>query len=59
MIEINDRTHLQNNRRERDIKVRDICEKAKIPLITFWTDKPNEESYIQYRIDQAIQTLNL
>lgn len=37
LIEINDQTHLAQERRERDRKVADICEEAGIPLITFWT----------------------
>ena len=35
LIEINDQTHLAQERRERDRKVADICEEAGIPLITF------------------------
>lgn len=38
LIEINDKTHYKNTRKERDIKVSYICEQAEIPLITFWVD---------------------
>ena len=37
LIEINDNTHLKKDRQERDKKVNDICKKARIPLVTFWT----------------------
>ena len=37
LIEINDATHLREDRAERDESVRKICKKARIPLITFWT----------------------
>ena len=40
LIEINDQTHLAQERRERDRKVADICEEAGIPLITFWRRFP-------------------
>lgn len=37
LIEINDNTHFRKDRVERDEKVIEICKKAKIPLICFWT----------------------
>lgn len=37
LIEINDNTHFRKDRIERDKKVNEICKKAKLPLITFWT----------------------
>ncbi len=36
LIEINDNTHFRKDRQERDLKVQEICKKAKIPLVTFW-----------------------
>ena len=38
LIEINDKTHYKNERKERDIKVQYICKQAEIPLIVFWID---------------------
>lgn len=54
LIELNDITHNQTKRHERDLKVRDICNKAGIKIITFYTNKPNEESYVVNRILDTI-----
>lgn len=37
IIEINDQTHLNNDRKERDKKVQQICEEAGIPILKLWT----------------------
>ena len=50
LIEINDSTHEQYERKQRDIKVKNICEQAGIKLITFWTNKENKEDYVINRI---------
>jgi len=50
LIEINDSTHKQVERIQRDKNVDIICKKANIELIKFYTDKPNEEKYIKDRI---------
>lgn len=50
LIELNDSTHEQNKRKYRDIKVKEICDKANIKLITFYTKYDNKEYYIINRI---------
>ena len=56
LIEINDKTHEENkNRQARDYKVKEICEKAGIPLITFWTKYGINEEYIKKRINEYLQ----
>ena len=50
LIEINDSTHNRPDRKERDKKVRNICENAGIKLITFYSDKSNKADYIINRI---------
>lgn len=50
LIEINDSTHMQPERIERDKKVCTICAQAGIPLITFWTEYGINETYIQNRL---------
>lgn len=55
LIEINDNTHKQSKRKERDKKVKNICELAKIKLINFYTDKPNEKEYVKNRILKEIK----
>ena len=55
LIEINDKTHKNKERIERDNKVKEICEIANIELITFWTDYPNEENYIIKRIKTILE----
>ena len=54
MIEINDNTHNQAKRKYRDIKVKEILEKANINLITFYTEYSNKEDYIVKRIKENL-----
>ena len=54
LIEINDESHNKRKRIARDYKVKDICEEAGIPLITFWTSYGIDEQYIKKRILQEI-----
>ena len=55
IIEINDKTHNEKSRQARDYKVKDICAKANIPLITFWTDYGVNESYIEKKINEVLK----
>ena len=55
LIEINDKTHKEKTRKARDYKVKDICQSAALPLITFWTDYGVNEDYIQKKIKEFIQ----
>jgi len=57
LIEINDQTHNQPNRKKRDSSVKNICEIAGIKLMTFHTDKPNEKTYVINRIKNAINEI--
>lgn len=54
LIEINDSTHNQNNRIQRDKKIKNICEEAGIPLVTFWTSYGVNTEYMKKKIDEAI-----
>ena len=54
LIELNDSTHLQYDRRIRDSKVKDILQEAQIPLITIWTNKENTIDYLEYRLQEYI-----
>ena len=54
-IEINDRTHLDNKRRERDTKVHNILEEAGIPLLTLWTSYGINQEYIAGKILELLQ----
>lgn len=53
-IEINDETHNEPNRKERDRKVKRICEEAGIPIITCWTSMGINPSWIKSQIEMAI-----
>lgn len=55
LIELNDRTHLQNSRRTRDNKVNEICNIAGIPIVTFWTIEDNTIENIQNCITEHIE----
>lgn len=50
VIEINDSTHNTAERKERDEKVKNICEEAGIPIITFWTSYGVNTDYIETKI---------
>lgn len=50
LIELNDKTHLEGKRQYRDIKVKQICQEANIPLIAFWSNYENKVEYIAQRI---------
>lgn len=56
LIELNDNTHNKRKRKDRDLKVKKICNSAKIKLITFYTKYPNEKDYIINRIKKEIET---
>lgn len=55
LIELNDASHKQHIRKRRDQRVRQIIHAADIPLLTFYTDKPNEQSYVLRRIAEEIK----
>lgn len=55
IIEINDSTHNSYNRRERDIKVKNICEEAGIKVITLWTKFGVNQEYISKVVNEAIR----
>lgn len=54
LIELNDDSHNEYRRKQRDIKVKKICDKAGIKLITFYTKYSNEKDYVQNRIKEEI-----
>lgn len=57
VIEINDQTHLTEERRARDRKVGLICEEAGIPVIKLWTSYGVNLEYIQKRITETLSAL--
>ena len=57
LIEINDKTHNNYNRKYRDIKVDNIVNNAGIKLIKFYSNYPNKRDYIKNRIREEINKL--
>lgn len=57
IIEINDQTHLNSDRKERDEKVQNICEEAGIPILKLWTAYGVNPDYIKKRIDEILGML--
>lgn len=55
LIELNDNTHNKLNRKDRDLKVKKICNDAGIKLITFYTKYPNEKQYVLNRIKEELE----
>lgn len=58
LIELNDNTHNKLNRKDRDLKVKKICNDANINLITFYTKYPNEKDYVLNRIKEELKKQN-
>ena len=58
LIEINDSSHRTEERKRRDKKVREICTSAEIPLLTFYTDMPNNEEYIVEKVNERLEEYN-
>ena len=54
LIEINDQTHKNHKRKDRDLKVKKICNDIGVKLITFYTKYPNEKNYVINRIIKEI-----
>jgi hypothetical protein len=59
LIEINDQTHIQMDRKIRDAKVHSICEEAGIPLVTFWTQYGVNVQYMKERLSQYLMINNI
>ncbi|MBQ7010087.1 MAG: DUF2726 domain-containing protein [Clostridia bacterium] len=57
IIEINDQTHFNADRKERDEKVKKICEESGIPIITLWTSYGINTDYIKGKIDEKLKEL--
>ncbi len=55
LIEINDSTHKKYKRKDRDLKVKKICNDVNIKLLTFYTNYPNEKDYVLNRIKKVLQ----
>ena len=58
LIEINDSTHNKINRKDRDLKVKKICNDCNIKLKTFYTKYPNEKEYVLKRIKEELDQQN-
>ncbi len=54
MIEINDSTHKNVNRYQRDLNVRKILEESNIKLITFYSGYENKKDYVVNRIKNEL-----
>lgn len=54
IVEINDPSHHQYDRRKRDEKVVAICAEAGMPIITLWTNYGVNPDYIEKRILDAL-----
>lgn len=54
IIEINDNTHTESGRKERDQKVRYICEEAGIPIVKLWTSYGIDSQYINNCVQHAL-----
>ncbi len=58
LIELNDASHNQIKRRDRDLKVKKILNECNIPMLTFYTFYPNEKNYVLNRIIKCLDNLD-
>ena len=54
VIEINDRSHYQEKRIERDQKVKEILQEANIPILTLWTEDSRSDGFVKEEIKRQI-----
>lgn len=54
LIELNDQSHNNYNRKDRDLKVKKICNDIGVKLMTFYTKYPNEKTYVINRIKNEL-----
>lgn len=54
LIEINDETHNQRKRKDRDLKVKKICNDIGVSIMTFYTKYPNKKKYVLNRIEKEL-----
>ncbi len=57
VIEINDQTHTNRERKERDEKVQKICEEAGVPILKLWTSYGVNPDYIKKKINETLDKL--
>ena len=57
LIELNDKSHTNIKRKDRDLKVKKILSDCQIPLLTFYTYYPNEKGYVLNRIVKALNEI--
>lgn len=55
LVELNDKSHTLQERHERDLKVKNICNQANIPIITFWTHENKTNENIRHIIQKEIE----
>ena len=55
LVEINDNTHFRKDRRERDKKVNEICEKAGLPILTLWVKDGINPAIIEKQIQKILR----
>lgn len=58
LFEVNDKSHEDAKRKERDEKVKKICEEAGIQLFRLWTSYGINKEYIKSKINQGIENAN-
>lgn len=58
LIEINDKTHNELSRKDRDLKIQKICNDTGIKLMKFYTCYPNEKEYVINRIKKELNKEN-
>ena len=58
LIELNDKTHHEYNRRNRYLMVKKILDECNIKLLNFYSNYPNEQSYVVNRVLEEIRKID-
>lgn len=58
LIETDDKTHQKPNRKDRDLKVKKICNDINVKLIKFYTNYPNEKEYVLNRVKKYLTDID-
>ena len=59
LIELNDPTHNQEDRKRRDRKVHFICNQVGIKIMTFYTYRGNKKEYVQNQIREELSSKSI
>ena len=55
VVELNDKSHLRADRRERDARVAEILQKASLPLVVLTPDNASDTAYVKRAVGRYLR----